>query len=261
MYLKTVLQTLATKKQLEAEDLYKLNEATFNVPEEESIDDKMASKLFAAVEKTVAAYTGGRYDKEDGNFFYDYVALLGTMQNQHFFSKKQHEMMINWLKEALGSEGEKPKGNSKVVARLEEEHRKLLEEMNKLKDLSNAVSTLRSIRLPDAPEGRGKKSGKGDGKKEKKAEPEAPQDDPARKELKAQVNAAGRALAKKKREVIDKHGVEASEALDHEEVQPFLQRLKELKERYNAMKKPEDQTERTYLNIFNHGKCFVINQP
>ncbi|CAL1130550.1 unnamed protein product [Cladocopium goreaui] len=32
---------------------------------------------------------------------------------------------------------------------------------------------------------------------------------------------------------------QASEALDHEEVQPFLQRLKELKERYNAMKKPE----------------------
>ena len=96
-----------------------------------------APRLFAAVEKTVAAYTGGRhcgiiqagkpiaaspnffrsnmkknagkhtrvklcvsvlvalvdmigdafldtvlwrYDKEDGNFFYDYVALLGTMQ-------------------------------------------------------------------------------------------------------------------------------------------------------------------------------------
>jgi len=239
MYLKTVLQTLATKKQLEAEDLYKLNEATFNVPEEESIDDKMASKLFAAVEKTVAAYTAGRFDKEDANFFYDYVALLGTMQNQHFFTKKQHEMMINWLKEALGGESEKPKGNSKVVARLEEDHRKLVEEMNKLKDLSIAVSTLRSIRLPDAPDGKGKKSGKGDGKKEKKAEPESP-DDPARKELKAQVNAAGRALAKKKREVIDKHNVEASAALDHEEVQPFLQRLKELKERYNALKKPEE---------------------
>ena len=36
-------------------------------------------------------------------------------------------------------------------------------------------------------------------------------DDPARKELKAQVNAAGRALAKKKREVIEKYGIEASE--------------------------------------------------
>lgn len=36
-------------------------------------------------------------------------------------------------------------------------------------------------------------------------------DDPARKELKAQVNAAGRALAKKKREVIEKYGVEAIE--------------------------------------------------
>ncbi|CAK9041507.1 unnamed protein product [Durusdinium trenchii] len=189
MYLKTVLQTLGTKKQLEAEDLYKLNEATFNVPEEESIDEKMATKLFAAVEKTVAAYTAGRYDKEDSNFFYDYVALLGTMQNQHFFTGKQHQMMISWLKDALGGDGEKQKGNSKVVARLEEEHRKLQEEMNKLKDLSSAVQTLRSIRLPEAQEGKGKKSGKGEGKKDRKEEGT---DDPARKELKAQVNAAGR---------------------------------------------------------------------
>ena len=54
-----------------------------------------------------------RYDKEDANFFYDYIALLGTMQsgleestlvcvcarNQHFFSPKQNQMMISWLKE------------------------------------------------------------------------------------------------------------------------------------------------------------------
>ena len=57
-------------------------EATFNVPEEESIDEKMAGKLFAAVEMTVAAYSAGRYDKEDANFFYDYIALLGTMQSR-----------------------------------------------------------------------------------------------------------------------------------------------------------------------------------
>eukprot|EP00438_Fugacium_kawagutii_P021762 Skav204657 [mRNA] locus=scaffold949:184697:193022:- [translate_table: standard] len=106
MYLKSVLQTLATKKQLEAEDLYKLNEAwidsvclcaTFNVPEEESIDDKMASKL-----------------------------------------------------DALGGEGEKPKGNSKVpglqvlevVARLEEEHRKLQEaSYGKLDSLETEMTT------------------------------------------------------------------------------------------------------------------------
>ncbi|CAJ1439271.1 unnamed protein product [Effrenium voratum] len=147
MYLKTVLQTLSNKKQLEAEDLYKLNEATFNVPEEESIDDKMAAKLFAAVEKVVASYTAGRYDKEDSNFFYDYVALLGMMQNQHFFSGKQHQMMLSWLKDALG---EKPKGSSKAMTRLEEENRKLQEEMKKLKDLTNAVQTLRNIRLPEA---------------------------------------------------------------------------------------------------------------
>eukprot|EP00913_Durusdinium_trenchii_P007800 g7321.t1 len=206
MYLKTVLQTLGTKKQLEAEDLYKLNEATFNVPEEESIDEKMATKLFAAVEKTVAAYTAGRYDKEDSNFFYDYVALLQV-------SECPHPQQLTWQQDALGGDGEKQKGNSKVVARLEEEHRKLQEEMNKLKDLSSAVQTLRSIRLPEADvfcsvlafelEFVKHWWWQGEGKKDRKEEGT---DDPARKELKAQVNAAGRALAKKKREVIDKYG-------------------------------------------------------
>lgn len=69
-----------------------------------------------------------RYDNTDSNFFYDYLALLGTMQpgslgtnssvsdgvlslsnsschhsqlrNQHFFSTKQTEKMLGWIKEA-----------------------------------------------------------------------------------------------------------------------------------------------------------------
>ena len=40
-------------------------------------------------------------------------------------------------------------------------------------------------------------------------------------------NLSSKALAKKKREVIDKHNVEANAALDHEEVQPLLQHLKD----------------------------------
>lgn len=59
-----------------------------------------------------------------------------------------------WCQEALGDS--EPKSNSRV-AKLEAEHRKLLEEQKKLKDLATAVQTLRSIRLPEALE-RGKKS-------------------------------------------------------------------------------------------------------
>lgn len=249
MYLRTVLQTLTTKQRLEAEDLYKLNEATFNVPEEESID-KIAPKIFSAVEKTVAAYGAGRYDQNDNNFYYDYIALLGTMQNQHFFSPKQNQMLLSWLKEALGAGAAEDKATTqskaeqKAFAKLQEQNRILQEEMAKLKELGTAIQTLRTIPLPEATGGKSKRSGgKAGGKsKETKAEAPAPEAsaDPARKELKAQINATGRALAKKKREVIDKHGVEASEALDHEEVKPLLERLKELKARYHEMKPPED---------------------
>lgn len=36
-----------------------------------------------------------RYDKEDGNFFYDYVALLGTMQPE---SHAAHAVVLIFLK-------------------------------------------------------------------------------------------------------------------------------------------------------------------
>jgi hypothetical protein len=261
MYLKTVLQGLSTKKQLDAEDLYKLNEATFNLPVDENIDEKMTSKLFAAIEKSAAAYANGKYDKKDTNFSFDYVALLGTMQNQSFFSKKQNQMMINWLKDALSSsettaESSKTsaaaKGETKAVARLEEENRKLAEEIAKLKELSAAVLVLKTIKLPEADsKGKGSKgkggkgeSGKGRASKDSKggkggSDGNRPPADPARKELKAQVNAAGRALAKKKREVIEKYNIEADAAMDHEDVTPLLEKLKELKEKYNSFKKEE----------------------
>jgi len=256
-YLKTVLQGLVNKKQLDAEDLYKLNEATFNMPEEDNIDDKISSKLFAALEKAVTAYTSGKHDTGDANFLYDYVALLGTMQNQHFFTTKQNQMIVSWLKEALGggdaAQEEKSKsnakGDAKVLSRLEEDNRKLHAEVSKLKDLAAAVLTLKTIKLPEASKGGGKgkgggkSEGKGDsGKSKSKGKGEAdPPADPARKELKAQVNTAGRVLAKKKREVMEKYSIEASDALDHEEVAPFLQNLKDLKEKYMSMRKPGDK--------------------
>jgi len=242
---------LSSKKTLDAEDLYKLNEATFNMPEEDTIDDKMTAKLFAAVEKAVSAYGSGKFDKNDSNFFYDYVALLGTMQNQHFFSQKQNQAMLGWLKEALGqSDGKEDvklsQAEVKAMSKLEDDNRKLAEELAKLKELSGAVWTLKTIKLPEASEGKGKgKAADATAKAKAKAKPEAEKTeaapvDPARKELKAQINAAGRALAKKKREVIEKYGIESGVALDHEEVQPMLLKLKELKEQYAATKKPEE---------------------
>merc|ERR1719316_1714237 len=103
-YLNTVLGDINNAgKGLNAEHVYKLNEAVFNLPEEDTVDSRLASKLFTAVGKIRTAYNTGKMDDRDSNFFYDYVALLGTMQNQHFFSPKQTDSMIEWITEVSGS--------------------------------------------------------------------------------------------------------------------------------------------------------------
>merc|ERR1712032_1616594 len=73
----------------------------FNLLEEDTVDQKMALELFQVVEKIRQAYNAGKHDDADSNFFYDYLALLGTMQNQHFFSQKQTEKMLNWIKDVV----------------------------------------------------------------------------------------------------------------------------------------------------------------
>merc|ERR1712087_318093 len=66
-----------------------------------AVDKNTAAKLFATVEKIRTAHNTGKYDNSDSNFFYDYLALLGTMQNQHFFNQKQTENMLHWIKEVV----------------------------------------------------------------------------------------------------------------------------------------------------------------
>jgi len=112
MYLTQVLNDVqkesAPPNTLHAEHLFKLNEAVFNLAEEDRVDSKMASKLFLAVERVRKAYGRGRFDDSDGNFFYDYLALLGTMQNQHFFSQEQTEKLLAWIREAVDTGGAAP---------------------------------------------------------------------------------------------------------------------------------------------------------
>merc|ERR1712048_230250 len=91
----------APPKTIHAEHLFKLNEAVFNLPEEDTVDKNMAAKLFATVEKIRNSHNSGKFDNSDSNFFYDYLALLGTMQNQHFFNQKQTESMLRWIKEVV----------------------------------------------------------------------------------------------------------------------------------------------------------------
>ncbi|CAK0819255.1 unnamed protein product [Prorocentrum cordatum] len=135
---------------LVAEDLYKVNEAIFNLPEEDTIDTGMSKTLYVAVTKVHESYCAGRYDKKDQNFFYDYVALLSTMQNQPFFSEKENKQMLKWLLEAVASdsppEPAQPAAKAapapslaKDIARLEAENAELSRQAEKMRELSDAV--------------------------------------------------------------------------------------------------------------------------
>lgn len=172
MYLNSVLDALAKKrKTFTAEDLYKLNEAIFNLPEVEVINQKTTARLFAALETINRAYADGHSQRADPNFFYDYVALLATMQNQHFFDGKQNKSILSWLYEALGHEVGPPPGPAKGkgkeqpsaaalkrVAALEAENDALKKELEKLRTLSEAVAVLKAFKPVTAPEGAPKKS-------------------------------------------------------------------------------------------------------
>jgi len=179
MYLTQVLNDIrkesAPPNTLHAEHLFKLNEAVFNLAEEEMVDAKMASKLFIAVQKIRTAYTSGKYDNTDSNFFYDYLALLGTMQNQHFFSQSQTEKMLSWIKEIVDDGSGGKGGDAASAAEINELKKKLATYEKTAKSLaqlggdsapapkSKAKGKAKAQAAPPMPEPPAKK-GKGKGK-------------------------------------------------------------------------------------------------
>jgi len=223
MYLTTVLADIqresAPPKALNAEHLYKMNEAIFNLPEEDTIDGKTSAKLFQAVTKIQQAYTKGNICDSDSNFFYDYVALLGTLQNQHFFSSKQTDKMLSWVKEAIDdgsgaaaaaapreAAAGPSKGDEKKLKKLEDENKKLKDELAKLMGVCSAVEVLKAFKPEAAAEGKGKSKGKGKdkdkgkgkgkGKNKDAEEEEAEAEGGEEKEKKPKGKAKGKARAK-----------------------------------------------------------------
>merc|ERR1719326_430854 len=83
-----------------------------------------------------------------GGGFYDYLALLGTMQNQHFFSNKQTDKMLLWIRELVSNgdpETNKKKGKAKADASeadMKAEIKKLKQEVEKYKKLQAALDAL-----------------------------------------------------------------------------------------------------------------------
>jgi len=154
MYLNSVLQSIGSESgSYGAEDLYRLNEAIFNLPEEDNLDAETTEALFKAVQKIKKSFAAGKCDK-DPNFYYDYVGLLSTMQNQHFFSQKQTKILLEWLNEAVKSSPNEKNAtksapsSSKDLSKLEAENARMLKEIEQLKELSSAVQVLQAFKLP-----------------------------------------------------------------------------------------------------------------
>lgn len=101
MPLLPAFDALFSKKKMDARDLFALNEVIFNLPKEETVDETTAAKLFSLLTRIAEPRLAGDYDEHDASAFCDYVSLLGTMQNQHFFNLQQIRQLHLWLMQAL----------------------------------------------------------------------------------------------------------------------------------------------------------------
>merc|ERR1711920_393146 len=131
----------------------------------DTVDKNMAAKLFATVEKIRQSHNKGKFDNSDSNFFYDYLALLGTMQNQHFFNQKQTENMLHWIKEVVddyvGGASSNGKGSTK-----DKKKEKSKEKEEPASKGGKAGKAKGAAKEPE-PKPKGKGKGKGDSAKAK----------------------------------------------------------------------------------------------
>merc|ERR1711920_219245 len=116
--------------------------------------------------KIRTAYLAGKICDVDRNFFYDYVALLGTMQNQPFFSAQQTDKMLSWMQEAIEEPNTKRKpapvappapaepsrAEKTRLQNLQEQNKRLREESEKLRVVSDAIVEFKSFVPPSAAE-------------------------------------------------------------------------------------------------------------
>ena len=162
MYLEEVLLELEGKAEkaehLEAIHLFTLNDAIFNLPESDAIGVALASRLFQTLSKIRQDYNSKRYIDPRNDIFYEYLALLSTMQKQPFFDGAQTEKIFEWVREATkvpspdaiahARERHQISGNRQTARSsgdAAEENARLKAELAKFKRLENAVSILQTF--------------------------------------------------------------------------------------------------------------------
>jgi len=178
-YMQTVYEKVSAITSPSGKDLFQLNEAIFNVERDDDPSPQLAGKLFAWIQKLHRDFVGGKTGGSDENFFYDYLGLLGTMQNQHFFSAKQVQRIQGFMHEALGAELGKDTGGKAAPAK-GADAAKLQAENDQLKKLLAAVKTIQTFSIGGAAsaaaaeDGEPKKKKRNRGGKKGEAAEEAP---------------------------------------------------------------------------------------
>lgn len=154
MAVKELVEELFSTAQLAAEDLWRLNEAIFNVPEDDAMNSQLSNRLFQLVTRIRKEYQAGKFYATDQG---DYLALLGTLQNQSCFGARQSAMLRQWICEALSAgrdEGRREASERashtmlKKLQQLEEANQVLTKEVQKLKALEKAVQTFLTFQAP-----------------------------------------------------------------------------------------------------------------
>ncbi|OLP93061.1 Ubiquitin fusion degradation protein 1-like [Symbiodinium microadriaticum] len=185
MSIEEVVKELESRRQFAGDHLWRLNTAIFNCADENEVTSQLAGRIYQVVMQMRKEYQSGQfYATDQGN----YLALLGTLQNQDYFSTRQATAFRGWIAEALGAgreggrEGsaqtskDKESGTNGLsrseaqrLRKLEASREALAAELRQLRSLRSAVETFTSF---DATKrGTGKK-------KDNQKQNEGPKDSP-----------------------------------------------------------------------------------
>ena len=102
------IEQQAASGKLTGRKIYLLNEAIFEWTDEGNLPKDLALAIFGSISIIRSTYLKlhqegvrqGAWEEMDGLFLYDYLALLGTVCNQHCWSMKLQIRLLAFLKEA-----------------------------------------------------------------------------------------------------------------------------------------------------------------
>ena len=102
------IEQQAASGKLTGRKIYLLNEAIFEWTDEGNLPKDLALAIFGSISIIRSTYLRlhqegvrqGAWEEMDGLFLYDYLALLGTVCNQHCWSMKLQIRLLAFLKEA-----------------------------------------------------------------------------------------------------------------------------------------------------------------